>query len=208
MVQTLTRPAKQIIGLTGSFGSGKSSVAAMFQKLGAVVLDADRFAHEVYRDESPVFRKISTLFPNLSPLPGGGFDRKKIAEVVFRDSAKRKALERIIHPYVFKRMIEEAAQTEGRAVLLEVPLLFESGFEQCCSRTVVVTAPASVINERLRRKGFSSKEIRARQGAQMLLKEKIKRADFIIDNSGTFQETQREVKKIWNQWQPALKGAS
>lgn len=207
MVQALGgRLEKTVLGLTGSFGSGKTTVALMFSQLGAFVVDSDKVAHEALRTGSPIYDDLRRIFPDKSLIANDGFDHKKLAAIVFASEKEREKLELIIHPYVFERLVEEVEQTTKPVVVLEVPLLFESGFDQFCKRVLVVQAPDEIIDQRLRAKGFAQKEITARRQAQMPSAEKKKRAHFVIDNSGDIQQTQREVEKIWKKFHPASKG--
>ncbi|MBI3316433.1 MAG: dephospho-CoA kinase [Candidatus Omnitrophica bacterium] len=189
-------PSRTIIGLTGSFGSGKSTVAGLFQELGAAIVDADKITHELFEPGHPEFKKIAALFKGKQVL-SQTLDRKKIAEIVFRDAALRKKLEAIVHPYVFSRMVEEITDAEEPVVVLEIPLLFETGFHQYCKYTVVVAVSEAQAARRLKERGFSAQEVKKRWAAQLPLSEKMKLADFIVDNSGEFKKTKDEVKKIW-----------
>jgi dephospho-CoA kinase len=186
---------KIIIGLTGTFGSGKSTAANLFAELGALTVDADKIAHEALLEGSPVYGELLRLLPGAES--SDGLNRKKIAEIVFKDAAKRKALEAIVHPYVMDRISEEIAEAEEQTVVLEVPLLFESGLDRICNKTVTVDAPAGEILERLREKGYTEEQILDRQAAQWPAEEKKKRADFVINNAGSLTQTKREVEKIW-----------
>jgi len=194
-----------IVGLTGCFGSGKSTVAHLFEELGAFVVSADRLAHEALEKGSEPFAKIKTQFKDA--LDGQKLDRKKLAKIIFSDAERRKDLESLVHPYVFKRIAEEIADAEERMVVLEIPLLYETGYDQYCFTNVVVTAPEKAIWARLEEDGFTEKEIRARLAAQMPLEEKARRAHLVIDNSGSLAKTKEQVKKIWNKLDTALKGA-
>ena len=202
------RYGKTVIGLTGGFGSGKTTAAHFFEELGAFVLDSDMLAHEALMKGSPTYEKVLALFKGKDIAgPGGDLDRKKIAGLVFRDPARRKKLEAVIHPYVFERIAEEIGDAAEDIAVVEIPLLFETGFEMFCHHTVVVKTPDAVTAGRLKEKGFSAEEIAARREAQLSLEEKLKQADIIIDNSGTFQETRREVEKVWKKLHPVSKGA-
>lgn len=181
------------MGLTGNFGAGKSTVVVFFKRFGAQVIDTDRLAHEVFQKKNPVHLGVRSLFPGQK----GNLSRKKVAEIVFRDQRKRRALESLVHPYVFKRIQEEVDRMRHGIVILEVPLLFESGFHRRCDRTIVVRSYATQTLKRLTRRGYSKAQIRARWRAQMPLPEKIRRADYLIDNSGDRGETRREVEKVW-----------
>ena len=184
-----------VVGLTGGFGTGKSTAAGMFQELGAWIIDADRIAHEALRKESPVYGEISKLFPEA--VTSGDLDRKKIAAVVFNQPEKKKKIELLVHPYVFERMEQEISEAEETVVVLDVPLLFETGLDQRCDLVCVVDAPETAVRERLKERGFTEKEIDARKKAQMPLEEKKKKANFIINNSQDLEQTKQDVEKIW-----------
>ncbi|HXV28485.1 MAG TPA: dephospho-CoA kinase [bacterium] len=208
MVQKLNseHPGKTLVGLTGGFGTGKTTVAHFFEELGAEVVDADKLAHEALMAGSLVFGPVQRLFPE-TVRPDGNLDLKKLAETIFHDANKRKQLEAIVHPYVFTRLMEEISDMDEPVVILDIPLLFETGYDQFCHTVIVVNAAEPVANQRLLEKGFSIDEIAARRRAQIPLEEKIKKAQIIIDNSGTFQQTRRTVEEIWKKLHPAPKGA-
>lgn len=186
-----------MVGLTGNFGVGKSTVASLFKKKGAKVLSADRLAHEVFRKGNPVYLRVRSLFPSEK----GNLNRERIAGIVFRSPRKRRALESLIHPYVFRRIQEQVGRTRKRVVIVEVPLLFETGFDRGCDRTIVVRSEPSEIFRRLSRRGYSGPEIRARWRAQRPLGDKTRRSDYLIDNSDGLRETRRQVEKIWKELQ-------
>lgn len=189
---------KLVIGLTGGFGSGKSTVAKMFRKKGATVIDADQIAHQALKKNNPLFKKIKVLFPEALSRCGRHMNRKKIAEKIFSNSGKRERLEALIHPYVFKRIQKKTVTSKKRIVVAEVPLLFEAGFDRGCDRTLAVTCRRPVKITRLLAKGFSRKEIASREKAQMKKSLKIKKADFVIDNSSSVAKTQDNANRLWN----------
>ncbi len=188
---------KIIVGLTGGFGVGKSAVAQKFRTLGAEVIDADEIAHHALKKGSAAFEFVAELFPEAMHKKGKRLDRAKIAEVVFKDAAKRTALEKIIHPYVFERLEAKIKASEHAVVLAEVPLLFEAGFDKFCDYVLVITCHHGIKRKRLHGKGFSDTEIIARERAQLSETRKAERADFIIDNSKTIYQTGREIEKLW-----------
>ena len=184
---------KLIVGLTGSFGSGKSTVARMFKEFGArKVIDCDRLAHEVFRPAHPVGKKIM-------PLLGlkGKLERRSIAKVVFSNPRKRRQLEALVHPYVRRRVLGELQKLSSGVVILEVPLLFESGFDRFCDATVAVLASRRAVLSRLRRQGFKPQDVYGRLRAQLPNREKKKRADLHIQNSGSYAELLNRVKSVW-----------
>lgn len=190
----LKRKRPFLVGLTGSFGTGKTTVAAMFQRKGAKVLSADRLAHEVFKKGNPLYSKIRRIFPEVP----GRLSRAKIAPFVFGSPKRRRRLEALVHPYIFKRLREKMKRTKSRVVIAEVPLLFESGFHRLCDRTIVVYAPQRMIFKRLR--PYTRAEIRSRWRAQMHFREKARRADYVIDNSNGFKKTRNQVDRIWKEW--------
>lgn len=167
-----------IVGLTGSFGTGKTTVARMFKKLGAEVIDADKIVHK--------FIDAST--------------RKKLAKIVFKRKAYLELLCKIIHPLVIKRIKKEIKQLKPKKniVIIDAPLLIESGLHRIVDILIVVKAKkATQIQRAMRNTGLRKDEISKRIRFQMPLREKINLADFVIDNDGTIDETRRQVMDIW-----------
>ena len=184
-----------MVGLTGSFGSGKSTVGRMFERLGArKVIDCDRLAHEVFRPGHPLAKKIKSLFRT-----AGSMSRSAIAREVFSDPRKRKQLEAIIHPYVGRRIRSELRKVRSGIIILEVPLLFETGFDRFCDATVAVLAGERNIIKRLSRNGFEPEVVRGRLKAQFPEREKKRRADFLILNSGSKRTLVKHVKSVWQE---------
>lgn len=193
-----------VIGVTGSVGTGKSTVARMFGALGAEVLDADAITHELTRPNQPVWRKIVKRFGPRVVRENGSLCREELARQVFRDPAKRKALERIVHPAVLaeiRRRIRELRQRRNvKAVVADVPLLVETGSQQWMDALVVVTARPAQQRARLRAKfGWSRKQIEARRRAQMPQAAKVALADHVIDNTGSVGATRTQVNRLWKQ---------
>lgn len=202
MVSRLSTARKKplLIGLTGNFGAGKSTVARFFREKGGAVVNADQLVHEAYRVRSRLYQKLRSLFPELK----GRLDRRRIARIVFRDARKRRSLERLTHPYVFSRIREEIRKKPKPVVILEVPLLFESGYYRQTDCNVVVRAKTEEVLKRLARRGYPETEIKTRWRAQMPLSEKIRRADYVIDNSDGFKRTREQVVQVWKQIERSL----
>jgi len=196
-----------VVGLTGCFGSGKSTAAKLFHEAGAAVVDADRLAHEALEPGSPVFQAIQKEFPESCGEDGATLNRSKLGLIVFANPERRRKLEAMIHPYVFERMAEEIARTQAPLVVLEVPLLFETGYDVQCDKTVFVEASEKKISERLQAKGFTALDIEQRNAAQMSAAEKRKKSDFIILNHSTIDQTREEVQRVFNALLPERKGA-
>ena len=187
------------VGLTGSFGTGKSTVSRILKNLGArKVINADQLVHEVFKRHHPIGRKIKSLF-HMS----GILNRKKIAGEVFRNPAKRRRLEALIHPYVRRRMLEELKSIRDGIAILEVPLLFEAGFDRLCDVTVSVLASERTIIRRLAKRGFASEEVKKRLETQLSQSEKKKRSDFFIINSGSKKLLVQKTKSVWKKLQPS-----
>lgn len=186
-----------VVGLTGGVGSGKTTVAALFRRRGWVVLDADA---EVRRLLSPGGAAVRPVARRLGPTVvarDGGVDRKKIADRVFQDPALRRTLEKILHPLVRRAFLAELRRQKGRNVLLDVPLLFESGWDRWVDRTVTVWAPRRLRWARLARSGrLTPADARRREKAQMPLREKMKRSDFVLKNSGSHADLSRAVTRL------------
>ena len=182
-----------VVGLTGSFGTGKSTVSRILKNLGArKVINADQLVHEVFKRHHPIGKRIKSLF-HMS----GILNRKRIAGEVFRNPAKRRRLEALIHPYVRRRMLEELKSIRDGIAILEVPLLFEAGFDRLCDVTVSVLASERTIIRRLAKRGFASEEVKKRLETQLSQSEKKKRSDFFIINSGSKKLLVQKTKSVW-----------
>jgi dephospho-CoA kinase len=155
-------------------------------------MDSDRIAHEVFRPGHALQKKIGRLFGM-----SGRLGRMDLARQVFSDPGKRKKLEAVVHPYVRRRIHSELKRVKSRIVILEVPLLFESGFDRLCGATVSVAAGREKILNRLRRLGVSTEQARARFQAQLSEREKCRRADFLVLNTGSKEELVRNTKRVW-----------
>lgn len=192
-----------MIGITGGVASGKSVVSERMQALGALLLDADRFSRETVEPQEPAWQLVKEAFPSV--IRGDSrIDRKKLGQIVFADPEARKVLEKIIHPFVLKRLLSEAAEGKlsGRVVVAEVPLLYEVGWEHFMDKVWVVTVKPEIQLERLIKRANISKE-QAEQmiASQLPLEEKVARADIVIENSGSLEETFRQVDTLWKELQ-------
>jgi dephospho-CoA kinase len=190
----------KLIGLTGGAGSGKSTVGAMLRELGAEVLDADEAAHAAYEPGSPGFEEVVREFGQ-EFVRDGRIDRARLGELVFSDRDARLRLNSIVHPLVREWMAArtaEAAERGVRVVVQEVPLLFENGLERLYSSVVLVYVPQSVQLKRLvEGRGINEERARAMIAAQMPMEEKRRRAQHVIDNSGTSKATRAQVDGLW-----------
>lgn len=186
-----------VLGLTGSFGSGKSTVASIFDALGVPRQDADQIARDVVRPGTRALNEIVEAFGQDVLDAEGTMDREKMAKIVFSDEEARQRLNSIIHPRVRERMKEFIEDHAGEPlVVVEIPLLLEGGRSGTVDKVVVVTTSESIRFERLAGLGFSEEQIQARLGAQMPQEEKITLADHVIDNGGSLEATREQVVEL------------
>jgi dephospho-CoA kinase len=192
-------PPMLLVGLTGGIGSGKSTVARLLAERGAVVLDADSFARAAVQAGSPGFDAVVARFGEGLVGPDGELDRAAVAALVFADEAARHDLESIVHPEVRRRIAERIGENAGtdRVVVLESPLLIETGADRDCDVVVVVAAPPEAQIARLNAAGMSETEARARMAAQSTLEEKATQADVVLDNEGTLDELEAQMDSLW-----------
>jgi dephospho-CoA kinase len=196
----------RVLGLTGGIGSGKSMVAQTFAQLGAVVIDADQLAREVVEPGQPALQEIATAFGRDVLLSDGRLDRSKLAGIIFADPAERARLDAITHPRIRARMDEEIkARRSGPGVLIvDIPLLYENARTHSVERVIVVWVDPQTQLRRIRRRdGLSAEAARQRIAAQMPLDAKRARADHVIDNSGSREDTRRQVEAIYHLYAPA-----
>jgi dephospho-CoA kinase len=187
------------VGLTGGIGAGKSEVSARLAAQGAVVIDADAIAREVVEPGTEGLAKVVEAFGRGVLLPDGTLDRPRLGEIVFADPELRGRLNAIVHPRVGARMAElERAAGPGAIVVLDVPLIAESGRTDDYDLVVVVDAPPRVQVDRLvRRRGMTREQARARMEAQASREQRLAIADIVIDNSGSLAELDRQVGDLW-----------
>jgi len=190
-----------LVGLTGGIASGKSSVSRQLVELGCRLIDADVLAREVVAPEAPAWRAIVEEFGRDVAGPDGQLDRKRLGALVFADPARRKVLEGITHPAIVARrqaiLAGWAAEGFDGVVVLDIPLLIEVGGAGEVDRVVVVyAAPDAQLARLMARDGFPRVEAERRVASQMSLAEKVRRADFVVDNSGEPEETQAQVRAV------------
>jgi dephospho-CoA kinase len=189
-----------VFGLTGGIGSGKSTVAARFRERGVPVIDADELAREVVRKGSPGLGEIVSNFGAGVLAADGELDRKKLADVVFADASARQTLNQITHPRVRDLALErvQALAAKGEPLACyEVPLLIESGLTDVLRPLVVVSVDeATQLARTVLRDGATETHARARIAAQMSLAEKATLADYVIENSGSIEETRSRADAV------------
>lgn len=190
-----------IIGLTGGIGSGKSTVSAyLAENTGIPVIDADKIAHDITEPGQPTLTRLEEAFGSGIIRADGTLDRKKLADIVFPSQEKKELLDRITHGAIreqINREIEAADREQKPAVILDVPLLMETGMDAQCDAVWVVTADMKVRIDRISaRDNIGEEEINARIARQMSDGERFARADEIIDNSGDKETLYREIKRL------------
>lgn len=191
-----------VIGVTGGVGTGKSTVGRMLGDLGALVIDADRLAHEAILPGRPAYRRLVERFGRAILAADGTIDRRELGRLAFDDAAGAETVNAVIHPEVLdaiRRRLAAAAEDGTAAVVLDVPLLFESGCEKLCDQVWVVTAGDDQRRRRLAgREGSDAPDVLARERWQMPMDRKIARSDAVIDNSGGLEATRAQVRRLWD----------
>lgn len=189
-----------VIGVTGSFGSGKTTVSRMFERLGAYVINADKISHSLMEPKERTYRDILRHFGNSFIKKNRVIDRKKLARVVFKYESKRKLLNRLVHPEAIKRINRILERRKEDLIVVDAALLIETGFYKKMDRLIVVkTNRNEEIRRLVDRRGMTRKEILQIFRAQASLKKKLEFADYVIDNNGSKKQTFLQVKKIWKQ---------
>ena len=192
------------VGLTGGIASGKSTVGRMFGELGCKVIDSDRITRELFEPGNPVNAKVTETFGPRVLASDGSINRAVLAELVFQNPDQRQKLNSIVHPAIKQRQNEflsQAAADDARAIgIVEAALIVEVGTYRDYDKLIVVTCSPNVQRERLReRSGLTPEQIESRIASQMPMEEKVKVADFVIDNSGDIGKTRQQVEEVYRQ---------
>jgi dephospho-CoA kinase len=192
------------VGLTGGIASGKSTVATMFAKHGAHLIDFDGLAHEVQEPEKPAWREVVNQFGEGILQPDKKIDRIKLGSIVFADKEKLIELNNIVHPLVYQEWharLDKIGKKEKHAIILsDIPLLFEGNMQNLFDLTMLVLiAPKEQIRRLMTRNGVSKEDAEKRLKIQMPISEKISLADIVIDNEGNIPETEKRVRQVWKE---------
>jgi dephospho-CoA kinase len=187
-----------LVGLTGNYGMGKTHVLSEFRMLGATTLESDRIVSSLLKERN-VMLKVIGIFGEDVVNDKYKLDKKKIASKVFSDNLLRRKLEELLHPLVIKKISDEIKKIKMKksVVLVEIPLLFEGGYQDQFQKIIVVYAPKKTTFERLKRKGITKKEAVSRIRTQMPISVKKQKADYLINNGGTKNMTKKKVEKIY-----------
>lgn len=192
----------QVIGLTGGIATGKSTVCAILENAGAVIIDADRIARKLVKKNLPAYRQIVDTFGKSILLPDGEINRTALGDLIFNDPRKKQLLNKIVHPQVGKetdRQLKRIEKSNPHAlVILDIPLLLESGLHKNLSEVIVVYTPEHIqINRLMQRDHISQENALARIRSQMPIEEKKKLATIVIDNSGMLEDTRKQTLEIF-----------
>jgi dephospho-CoA kinase len=193
----------RVIGLTGGIASGKSTVSKMLAELGATIIDADQIVHAIMEPHQPAWCEIIKHFGREILYPNDTIDRNALGNIIFQDKSAKKLLESIIHPLVkqvIAEQMESLAEMGCKSVVLDVPLLYEVGWQDIADEIwVVYVDPNIQIKRLMARNDLSYDEAMARIRSQMDLAEKAKLADVIIDNNTDIHTTRRQVLMKWKE---------
>jgi len=193
---------KYIIGLTGNIATGKSVVSEMLKRLGARAVDADALAHEVMEKGTPVWQAVVQEFGQGILSSDGSINRKKLGDIVFADESALRRLEALVHPAVIVRTQELIESSQEPVVVVEAIKLIEAGMHRACDALWVVTCSKEQQLARLvKQRGLTEEEARQRIEAQPPQEAKLALADVVIDNSGSLDETWRQLKREWDKIQ-------
>ncbi|MGE5703066.1 MAG: dephospho-CoA kinase [Clostridia bacterium] len=189
-----------ILGLTGGISTGKSTVTAMLRQRGYTVIDADQIAREVVEPGMPAYQAIAEHFGGKVFKADGQLDRKKLAEIIFANQEERQALNEIIHPEIRRQMREQAkaAERAGESIVfMDIPLLYESKLTHMVDKVVVVYVNEDMQRARLmERDELDETQANRRLEAQLSIEEKRALADYLIDNQGSREETEKQVDEL------------
>ena len=192
------------VGLTGGIASGKSTIAKMFKTLGAEIIDADKIARQVVEKGMPAYRRVVKTFGIECLNKKGEINRPHLGKIVFSDPEKRKTLNAIVHPEVFKMQKKEERTIRGgnsdAVIIFDVPLLMETGSHLSMDKVVLVQVDKDVqVNRLMTRNHLSKKESLTRIRAQMPFYKKKKLADYVIDGGSARTEIRKRVKTIYDE---------
>jgi len=191
-----------VVGLTGGIASGKTTIAEIFQNLGAEIIDADVLYHQLLRDDPSIKSSLAATFGENILNENREIDRSKLGPIVFDNPDRLRTLNELVHPAVISRMKGEIerrlSSAEYKVVMIVVPLLIETNMTGMVDSVVLVYADEEIQLQRLMQRGLSQEDARKRIQSQMSSREKTRFANFIIDNNGKLSDTNGQVKQVWS----------
>jgi len=188
---------KRIIGITGGIASGKSNVSKILSELGYKTLSADTIAKELSFIGMPIYELVKNEFGKEYILPNGNIDRTKVAELIFSNDEARQKLNKLSHPLIKEALINRIKKIEDSVIFIEIPLLYESKFDDLCNSVICVYLPNDIQKERLAiRDNLTKEEAQRRIDCQMPLEQKAQLAEYIVDSRGSIDETRMQVNRI------------
>lgn len=191
---------KLVLGVTGGFGSGKSTVAGIFRGYGAKIIDADKIAHRLIRPGQNAYKKICGVFGTEVLQQDKAISRRRLSGIAFKNRRSLKKLNSIVHPLVIKDIKKQIKEAKSRILVLDAPLLIEAGLEELADKLIVVNINRQKQIQRLLKKtSLGREDIMLRIASQIPLRLKARLADFIIDNNGSINQTRRQARKIFCQ---------
>jgi dephospho-CoA kinase len=191
----------KIIGLTGGIGSGKSTVSKFLAHLGAVVIDADKVGHEVFKPGTKAWQEVVDAFGQGIISADGTIDRRKLGEIVFSNPGARAKLNQVMHPLIYEQVksrMEEYGRKGVAIIIVEAPLLLEVGWKSLVDEVWVTSASEATVIKRLKeQKGLPEAQSLARVRAQLTDEERIRQADVVIDTDCALDELKERVEALW-----------
>jgi dephospho-CoA kinase len=199
MKKPLKRSKRLVIGLTGGYGTGKTTVAAMLAEYGARIIDADAIGHDLLASGTKAYAAVVRRFGSgVLRRPSGMIDRRALSSIVFGNAAQLRALNSIMHPEILRIVKRRIAGVKKEIVVIDAPLLVETGFHRYVDKLVVVTSSRRLQIERIQgRSRLSRAAILRRIDSQIPLQDKVRMADFVIDNNRTRKDLRKQVTQIW-----------
>lgn len=194
-----------LVGLTGNYGMGKSTILKMFEKFGAITIDTDDIVRSLLV-ERQIIEKVREILGDEVFNQNGSLNKEKVANIIFKNIKIKNLLEDLLHPLVFEKIDSFLKQinNKDKIIIVEIPLLFEKGYEDLFDKKITVYTTEDIALGRLEAKGINRQEAKLRLKSQLPIQQKIENADFVIDNSGSISDTEAQVQKIFNE---LLRGA-
>ncbi len=186
-----------LVALTGNIGSGKSTILKFFKEQGAVTISADEIVHDLL-EKNHIKKKVVSIFGPCILNCKGQINKRALANIIFSSKEKKDALEKLVHPLVYEEISRFYKKHSSQIVVSEIPLLFETNKHSEFDKVIVVFCDEKSLFERLKNRGLTEEEVKRRLKFQIPVEEKIKLADYVIDNSEDFEKVRKKVKEIYD----------